>query len=238
MADNFLEFSEVLPHLTADEEAWLRRQLEIVCVFGDREYPEDQLPDDLDTPDAEFYGCRAWRDLPGEYPYDGVPVGFEFEFHDDHAADRWGHHLWFYAEEIAVPERIAHLVQKFLERLRPQECWSLTYATTCSKPRAGSSVVVPSLLPPARSSGRTLSISRSRPSMRHSLRSIAAGMPGTRSGGRPMLTYELHIDGPLLRRQRQFLLCLQAGRGEDRELLEGLLALTVWARLSWGPVSR
>jgi hypothetical protein len=28
-------------------------------------------------------------------------------------------------------------VQKFLKKFRPDQCWSLTYATTCSKPRAG-----------------------------------------------------------------------------------------------------
>ena len=35
------------------------------------------------------------------------------------------------------PERVAHLVQKFLRQFRPKECWSLTYATICSKPRVG-----------------------------------------------------------------------------------------------------
>ena len=32
---------------------------------------------------------------------------------------------------------MAHLVQKFLKKFRPDQCWSLTYATTCSKPRLG-----------------------------------------------------------------------------------------------------
>jgi len=35
---------------------------------------------------------------------------------------------------------LAALVQKFLKRFRPDQCWSLTYATTCSKPRVGDSV--------------------------------------------------------------------------------------------------
>jgi hypothetical protein len=29
------------------------------------------------------------------------------------------------------------LVTKFLKEFRPDQCWSLTYATTCSKPRVG-----------------------------------------------------------------------------------------------------
>ena len=46
-------------------------------------------------------------------------------------------HAWIYAEESGDPARLAHLVQKFLKQFRPDQCWSLTYATTCSKPRIG-----------------------------------------------------------------------------------------------------
>ena len=33
---------------------------------------------------------------------------------------------------------LAHLVQKFLCRFRPDKSWSVTYASTCSKPRVDS----------------------------------------------------------------------------------------------------
>jgi len=138
MANNYLEFSEVLPHLTAEEEAWLRSQLEVVSVFGDREYAEGEEPSDLDCAEGEWYGCRAWGDMEGYDPDDGEPIGFAYEFHDDHdTPDGWGRHLWLHSEESGRPERVAHLVQKFLRQFRPKECWSLTYATTCSKARAG-----------------------------------------------------------------------------------------------------
>ena len=32
---------------------------------------------------------------------------------------------------------MAHLVQKFLKKFRPADCWPLTYSETCSKPRVG-----------------------------------------------------------------------------------------------------
>ena len=35
MADNHLEFSEVLANLTEPEEAWLKEQLQPIRVFGD-----------------------------------------------------------------------------------------------------------------------------------------------------------------------------------------------------------
>ena len=36
-----------------------------------------------------------------------------------------------------MPDNVVWLVRKFLKQFRPSECWSMTYAATCSKPRAG-----------------------------------------------------------------------------------------------------
>jgi hypothetical protein len=68
---------------------------------------------------------------------DGWP-GFAYEFGDDEETpDGWGRHLWLYDDEGASLECVVHLVRKFLERFRPHDCWSLTYAKTCSHPRIG-----------------------------------------------------------------------------------------------------
>ena len=40
MANNYLEFSEVLPLLTDPEIEWLQQQLEMVYVFDGKEYGE------------------------------------------------------------------------------------------------------------------------------------------------------------------------------------------------------
>ena len=138
MADSFLTFSEAIPNLTPNEEAWLRKQLKIAYVFGNCEYAEDELPTELDPADADWTGCRAWQDLEDYDPDDGEPVGFQYAFHDDpDTPDGWGRHLWIYTDEWGSPDRVAHLVQKFLKVFRPDQCWMLTYATTCSKPRMG-----------------------------------------------------------------------------------------------------
>src|SRR6185295_8666734 len=34
-------------------------------------------------------------------------------------------------------DQVCHIVQKFLKQFRPNEYWTLTFAATCSKPRAG-----------------------------------------------------------------------------------------------------
>ena len=58
MADNYLQFSEVLAELTEPEEAWLKEQLQPIRVFGDKEYPEDAVPAELADTDADWTGVR------------------------------------------------------------------------------------------------------------------------------------------------------------------------------------
>ncbi|MGA2620117.1 MAG: hypothetical protein ABSF26_21070 [Thermoguttaceae bacterium] len=141
MADHYLEFSEVLPHLTDAEEQWLRDQLVVVAVSGDGEHVEKGAPDDPDPTAADWRGCRVYRDVPecAEYvketDLDGP--GFEYEFGHNTDEGGCGRHLWVHAGEWGYLDGLAHLVQKFLKRFRPDQCWSLTYATTCSKPRVG-----------------------------------------------------------------------------------------------------
>jgi hypothetical protein len=136
----------VLPNLTPDEEAWINGQLEGVAVVDGKEYPYE-LGDDgvkagsktFSADKAEFAGCRAYRGMKDyDFGQHGFQVGFQYEFCDDHdQPGGWGRHMWLYAEEGAELDLVAHLVQKFLRKFRPNDCWSLTYATTCSKPRVG-----------------------------------------------------------------------------------------------------
>lgn len=112
MANNYLTFSEQLGRLTKEEKTWLKQQLEYI------ESDEGDLPRFL-------VGC-------GEEDVD--EQGFEFEFLSSAASGRY---LWLYAEESGNPQHVAILVQKFLQAFRPRECWSLTYACWCDKPRIG-----------------------------------------------------------------------------------------------------
>ena len=112
MADNYLQFSESLDNLTAEEADWL----------------QSQLAEDADT------GCPVFLlDFPDREDDDDTDRGFQYDF--EGAGDERS--LSISAEERGYVERVAHLVQKFLKRFRPDECWSLTYATTCSKLRIG-----------------------------------------------------------------------------------------------------
>ncbi len=137
MATHFLEFSEVLPNLRDDEEAWLREQLTKIYVSDGREYPEDALPADFDSAEADWHGPRFLLDLSDE-PVDHP--GFHFEFRDGESqgdGSNWGRHAWFYAQNQGNPDYLAQLVRKFLARFRPDECWEFSYACGCNKPCVG-----------------------------------------------------------------------------------------------------
>ena len=141
MADNYLQFSEVIANLTEQEEAWLKDQLQSIRVFGEKECPEDAVPAELADKDADWSGVRFLRDKP-DHDAEWDALGFEFNFHDDHdnagyVTDSWGRHLWLYAETWGDVSNVAWLVQKFLKQFRPDQCWSLSYSATCSRPRVG-----------------------------------------------------------------------------------------------------
>jgi hypothetical protein len=142
MANNYMEFSEVLDALSPEQEQWLREQLTTVYVFGDLEYAEEQLPAGIAPGAADWIGCRVYRDVPecAEYAteMDMERPGFEYAFADETGTpDGQQRYLWLHAGEWGYVDGLAHLVQKFLKCFRPEQCWSLTFATTCSKPRIG-----------------------------------------------------------------------------------------------------
>lgn len=125
MANHYLSFSEVLSALSVEETAWLRTQLESV---------EEPAPDEAgDTPDPG--GPRFLRDYQGD-PDELEEDGFQYRFLSDKSQGT-KQQLWVFGEESGDLGKLAHLVQKFIGQFRPEESWSLTYATTCSKPRVG-----------------------------------------------------------------------------------------------------
>ena len=135
MADNYLQFSERLDNLTAEEAAWLEEQLQPIVAYGDREFSEDDpAKATLPASDPDFTGPRFLRD-DSDFDFSWDVLGFEFAFFDEDTPS--ARYLWLHADTYGNPEHVAWLIQKFLKRFRPDQCWSLTYANTCSKPRVG-----------------------------------------------------------------------------------------------------
>ena len=135
MADNYLQFSEVLTNLTAEEAAWLESQLQTIVAFGDQEFREDDPAIATMLGDPAYSGPRFLRDNPDfDCRYD--VTDFECDFFDDQDTEPV-RSLWLHADAYGNLEHVAWLIHKFLKRFHPDQCWSLTYANTCSKPRIG-----------------------------------------------------------------------------------------------------
>jgi hypothetical protein len=109
MADNYQLFSELVPALTKEERMWVEQ------VLGDPDQPKQVLADagiKLDAVDVDYWPGFAWEiDSKGE--------------------------LWLYAEEYGNVSHAGEFVRALLARFRPADCWELTWAETCSKPRVG-----------------------------------------------------------------------------------------------------
>ena len=138
MADNYVEFSEVLTGLTDQERNWLQGQLEIIRVFDGQEYPDEALPKCFDPAKAEWHGCRGLRDFSEYDPEFIEEPEFQFQFeNEDEEGDAEGSSLWVYSEDNGNIDQVCHIVRKFLKQFWPSEYWSLKFACTCSKPRVG-----------------------------------------------------------------------------------------------------
>jgi len=129
MANNYLQFSEPVPHLTQEEERWLQRALQEVTL--------PLASEDYDASGKEV--PREWRGLRGlvgcpDYDSDLGDCGFQWEFCDSDVKE-YGRYLWLYADEHGIPEAAAYFVQQFLKANRPDMYWWLTYSQTCSSPR-------------------------------------------------------------------------------------------------------
>lgn len=132
MADNYLEFSEAIGHLTPGEETWLQEQLQWIAVMPNGQETVVDDPNDPIESEATWVGPRFLR---GYDDYgQGDAHGFEYQFLGADKRDGWGRHLWLYTEGYGNPEYAGVLVQKFLKNFRPDQCWALTWAATCSKP--------------------------------------------------------------------------------------------------------
>jgi hypothetical protein len=131
MADDYLEFSQVVANLSEQEADGLRQDLAMIDVYGDQEFGAGtgNIDGKLGVPD--WSGYRFLRDYP-ELDADADEVGFGFSLEEDGDA---GRHLWLYSDEYADLAKLGHLIQRFLRRFRPHDCWALSYACTCSKPR-------------------------------------------------------------------------------------------------------
>lgn len=139
MANYYTLFSGLIENLTDDEVAWLRRQLQYLYVLDGKPYTKAEVPNGQDIDSASWEGYRVYLDedsIASENCDDcdlcECPqlLGFEYDLSD---SDR---RLWIYSEDDGGDiDKVGMLVASFLQEFRPNDLWTLTWASTCSRPR-------------------------------------------------------------------------------------------------------
>lgn len=132
MANHFTQFSESLQVKSLVEEQWLREQL--ACVY----LTESKELFSAETPQLKESG-ETYEKVPrfqAEALQRGVAdCSFDFiGFCATIEQDDGGTSLWIYAQESGDVEQVAYFVQLFLKQFAPDGWWTLTWATTCSRP--------------------------------------------------------------------------------------------------------
>lgn len=129
MANNYTNFSEMLELENEEQVDWCNRELKGAL---DRE----DAPADLQSEEWQKW-LEGWckeRDI-AEQEADYWP-GFEWQV--ERGANGKPTGLWIHDNgEGGNLEMLAAFVQMFLNKFRPKDCWSLTWADFCSKPRIG-----------------------------------------------------------------------------------------------------
>lgn len=119
MANNYLQFSELLAGVTPEQRSWIKEFL--LKPENDPNYAQADSQIDWD----------AWaRDHPKADAEDWP--GFEYEF-DDSEPDS----MLLHASEYGNLDNLLVFIQAYLRKFVPEGMFKLTYAETCEKPRVG-----------------------------------------------------------------------------------------------------
>ena len=113
MANNYLQYSEVIEDLTDEEIKFLE-----TCFNWEPPLDaEGELPDGFEYP--------GWYDPQAE------GVGFDYDL------KKMDRSIYFISEEYGNLDTLGSLVHELILKFRPNAIFKLTYAETCSKMRLG-----------------------------------------------------------------------------------------------------
>ena len=131
MANNYLEFSELIDDLTEEEAEWVRN-----------------IPDRIDFEDNEKYKNeeewqKAFSEALKQHGIDGdelIAEGLIYSFPQFAWETNNERKTWWVSthnEEYGDPFHVAIAVQGFIRKFRPDYVFKLTWCEYCSKPRIG-----------------------------------------------------------------------------------------------------
>jgi hypothetical protein len=124
MADNYMQFSEQIDGMTAQEKAWVYSMPDGIEVSDDPQYKDTKEWTAAMNKLLEEHGIetKEIQDTLDMFPH----FGWECDKH-------W--HL--YLEESGFLEHVAVVVQAFIRKFRPEMVFKLTWCEYCNKMRVG-----------------------------------------------------------------------------------------------------
>lgn len=123
MADNYLLFSEQIDDLTEQEMDWLFDWLTAINARIEERSSGvdiDGKPTELTDGDDDESNPDEWESL-----------GFAY------LINRNDRSIWFHADEYGNVAHVGQIAYEFIRQFRPHASFTLTWASTCSKPRIG-----------------------------------------------------------------------------------------------------
>ena len=124
MANNYLQFSLLVPLMSKAELRWVAKTLAAITRLFDS-------PGELDERSARALGPLGRRIIDEQWDYAEFQWSIE-PTRDD--AEGIGA-LWMYAEEAGQPEHVAAVLEAFLKKFRPTGVITFSWAHTCGKLR-------------------------------------------------------------------------------------------------------
>lgn len=135
MANNYLQFSTLIPDLNLSEKKWFDHVQGAIGAFVDDELSLDSAKDRMKF--SSKFGAEALEIATGMELDDGL--GFDMSLGDDKD-------IWIRAEENGDPEQVATFIQFFLKKFRPNTSHCFSWAEWCDKLRVnefgGGSVLI------------------------------------------------------------------------------------------------
>ena len=137
MADNYLNFSEVVANLTKEGRGVDEGTASTHPCFWRQGISRRRRARRTGRHEPDWAGVRFSPRQRRLRSRTGMFLGFEYNFDDDPDQGGWGRHLWVYGEDYRNPGQRRMVGSEVSQNVPPDQCWWLAYATTFSKPRVG-----------------------------------------------------------------------------------------------------